>query len=75
MKNCHIIIIIIIIISNNKTNNYNKCLCKQYVNRYKTGESFRSWLANLGRKRLRNVAIPLTRDNLPGLVSNLTSIN
>ena len=35
--------------------------------------SFGSWLANLGKKALTNVAIPLARDNLPGLVSNLTS--
>ena len=32
-----------------------------------------SWLANLGKKALTNVAIPLARDNFPGLVSNLTS--
>ena len=30
-------------------------------------------VANLGKKALTNVAIPLARDNLPGLVSNLTS--
>ena len=34
--------------------------------------SFGYWLANLGKKALTNVAIPLARDNLPGLVSNLT---
>ena len=38
-----------------------------------TGGSFGSWLGNLGKKALTNVAIPLARDNLPGLVSNLTS--
>ena len=38
------------------------------------GGSFGSWLANLGRKALTNVAIPLARDNLLGLISNLTSI-
>ena len=37
-----------------------------------SGGSFGSWLANLGKKALTNVAIPLARDNLPGLVSNLT---
>ena len=37
------------------------------------GGSFGSWLANLGKKALTNVAIPLARDNLPGLVNNLTS--
>ena len=38
-----------------------------------SGESFGSWLANLEKKALTNVAIPLARDNLPGLVSSLTS--
>ena len=38
-----------------------------------SGGSFGSWLANLGKKALTNVAIPLARDNLPGLVNNLTS--
>ena len=38
-----------------------------------SGGSFCSWLSNLGKKALRNVAIPLARDNLPGLVSNLAS--
>ena len=37
-----------------------------------SGESFGSWLGNLGRKTI-NIAIPLARDNLPGLRSNLTS--
>ena len=35
--------------------------------------SFSSWLGNLGKKALTKIAIPLPRDNLPGLVSNLTS--
>ena len=35
--------------------------------------SFGSWLDNLGKKWLANIAIPLARDNLLGLVSNLTS--
>ena len=38
-----------------------------------SGGSFGSWLGNLGKKALTNIAIPLERDNLPGLVSNLTS--
>ena len=38
-----------------------------------SGGSFGSWLTNLGKKTLTNVAIPLARDNLPGLVSNLAS--
>ena len=37
------------------------------------GGSFSSWLGNLGKKVLANIAIPLARDNLHGLVSNLTS--
>ena len=37
----------------------------------KPGGSFCSWLANLGKKKaLKNVAIPLARHNVPGLVSN-----
>ena len=39
----------------------------------KSGGSFGSWLANLDKKALTNVAVPLARDNLPGLVSNLAS--
>ena len=35
--------------------------------------SFSSWLANLGKDSQTNVAIPLARDNLLGLISNLTS--
>ena len=35
--------------------------------------SFGSWLAKLGKKALTNLAIPLTRNNLPGLISNLAS--
>ena len=38
-----------------------------------SGGSFGSWLGNLGKKTLTNIAIPLARDNLPALVSNLTS--
>ena len=34
---------------------------------------FGSWLGNSGKKELTNAAIPLARDNLPGLVSNRTS--
>ena len=36
-------------------------------------QSFGSWLANLRKKALTNVAIPLVRDNFPGFVSKLTS--
>ena len=36
-----------------------------------SGGSFDSWLGNLPKKALTNIAIPLARDNLPGLVKNL----
>ena len=36
-----------------------------------SGRSFGSWPGNLGKKALANIAMPLTRDTLPGLVSNL----
>ena len=38
-----------------------------------SGGSFNSWLGNLGKKTLINITIPLPKDNLPRLVSNLTS--
>ena len=38
-----------------------------------SGGSFGSWLDSLDKKILTNVVIPLARDNLPGLVSNITS--
>ena len=38
-----------------------------------SGGSFGSWLANLGKKVLTNTATPLARDNLIGLLNNLTS--
>ena len=56
-------------------------ICKQIVKLAKAqiskilqlGEYFGSCLANLGEKKaLINVAVPLTRENFPGLVSNLT---
>ena len=37
-----------------------------------SGGSFDSWLRNLRKKALINIAISLARDSLPGLVSNLT---
>ena len=36
-------------------------------------ESFSSWLEKLPKKALANVTIPLLGDNLPGLLSDLTS--
>ena len=38
-----------------------------------SGEFFGSLLSNLGKKSLTNIAVPLARDNLPGLESNLNS--
>ena len=38
-----------------------------------SGGSFHYWLANFGKRALRNVAISLATNNLPGLVSNLAS--
>ena len=40
---------------------------------FKSGATFGSFLGNLGKKALANIAITLARDNLPGLISNLTS--
>ena len=34
---------------------------------------FAPWLGNLGKKALTNIFIPLARENLPGLVSELIS--
>ena len=45
----------------------------QISNTIQTGNSFSSWLGNLGKKALTKIAIPLPRDSLPELVSNLTS--
>ena len=38
-----------------------------------SGGSFGSWFGNLGKKALTNIASYLAREDLPGLVSNLTS--
>ena len=38
-----------------------------------SGEYFDSWMSNLGRKALKKIDSPLARNNLPGLVRNLTS--
>ena len=35
-----------------------------------SGGSFASWLGNLGKKALSNIATSLARDNLPEFVSN-----
>ena len=39
-----------------------------------SGGSFVSWLANLGKETLKNLALPLARDSLPGLVGNFISL-
>ena len=38
-----------------------------------SGRSFRSWLANLRKKAQTSIIIPLPRDNLFGLIGNVTS--
>ena len=38
-----------------------------------SGKCFGFWLGNLGKKALIYIGVPLERNNLPGLVSNLTS--
>ena len=38
------------------------------------GGMFRSWLGKFRKKALKNIAIPLARDNLPRLGSNLTQM-
>ena len=38
-----------------------------------SGGSFSSWLSNFRKKAPKNITTPLARDNLPGLLSNLTS--
>ena len=42
----------------------------QITKAIQSGGSFGSWLANLGKKTLTKVAIPLARDNLPGFVAS-----
>ena len=44
----------------------------QISNIIQSGGSFDFWLGNLGHIALTNFANPLARDNLSGLVSNLT---
>ena len=47
-----------------------KCQISQI---FKSGTTFGSFLGNLGKNALANIAITLATDNLPGLISNLTS--
>ena len=48
-------------------------LSKAQISKNQSGGSFGSWLGNLGKQVLAEIPIPLARDNLPGLVSNLAS--
>ena len=48
---------------------YTKALISKII---QLGGSFGSWLGNIGKKALTNIAISLARDNFPGLGSNLT---
>ena len=49
-------------------------LSKDHISKIiQSGGSFGCWLGNLGKKALTIITIPLARDNLPGLVINLTS--
>ena len=43
----------------------------QMFKKLKSSKSFGSWLCNLGKISLTNIAIPLAKDNLPLLVINL----
>ena len=45
----------------------------QISNIIQSGGLFDSLLVSLGKKEIIDLAIPLARDNLPGLVGNLTS--
>ena len=49
-------------------------LCKAQISKtIQSGRTFGSWLANVGKKALRKVAILLANNNIPGLVSILAS--
>ena len=54
--------------ANNKSTDikFNKSQISKII---QSGGSFGSWLTNLVKEALTNVAIPLTRDNLAGLVN------
>ena len=60
------------VFANNMSTNIK--LCKAQIFKIiESGGSFYSWLGNLGKKELTNIAILLVRDNLPVLACNLTS--
>ena len=56
--------------SNMSTDIFSKAQISKII---QSGGSFGSWLGNSEKKALTNIAIPLARDNLPGLVRNLPS--
>ena len=61
------------IFTNNMTTDWK--LSKAQISKIiQSGVFFVSWLGNLGKKSIKNTAIPLAKDNLPRLVSHLTSI-
>ena len=60
-------------ISNNNMSTDIKLTKAQISKIIQSGGSFGFCLANIGKRALTNIAIPLARDNLPGLVSNLAS--
>ena len=57
----------------NNISTYIKLSKAQISKIIQSGGSFGSWIANFGKKALTNIATLLARDNLPRLVSNLTS--
>ena len=79
MKNCHILISATretTKIRNAFANNISTDikLSKARISKViQSDGSFGSWLANLEKQTLTNVTLPLARDSLSGLVSNLTS--
>ena len=48
-------------------------LSKAHISKMIQSGGFLHMLGNLGKKVITHLAIPLTRDDLPGLVSNLAS--
>ena len=50
-----------------------KLIKSQIFKIIQSGGSSASWLGNLGKKALTDLAFPLARDYLPGLVSILAS--
>ena len=49
-------------------------LSKAHISKMiQSGGFLHNMLGNLGKKVITHLAIPLTRDDLPGLVSNLAS--